>query len=236
MERKTYRIIDRDNEIAIIEINHHIEVRASFISKGQLLTFLHNKFITDEYRKGYDNLVECNWLLLKCCHNWNDCFYTWKNNYEDGVCVNTSKITNYYEYMILDPYDRIMNIPDLAIISFKFKKDIDLPFKRKYYNFKNDEWERYKRRSPAYFEGGGYYRQMNVQQERRMSCDPTHKPYVRCKRNAKHLDPYDIEKTACSESGWKIMKLRKQFMENQKICRTKKKNYRSIKRMVKQCI
>jgi hypothetical protein len=229
MEEKTYRIINRDNKIVNISISHRT-IRGSFTSRGQLLSFLHKRFDIG-YREGVDDIVHANWILNKCCHNWNDVHYTWKVKYNENVYIGCFRIAHHYEYMILDPHDRIMNIPDLARESFKFKKDIDIPDNRQYRYFSNEPWERYKRRSPIYFEGGSYYRNMRVQQERRMACDVMHKPYVRGKRNLHCLDPWNIERMVCSESGWKIIRIRKQWMENQKVCRTKKKNYRSLRRM-----
>jgi len=227
MEEKAYRIINRYNKIVNIPISHRT-IRGYFTSRGQLLSFLHTRFDID-YREGVDDIVHGNWILNRCCHNWNEVHYTSKF-WADEWCYH-DRISHHYEYMILDPHDRIMNIPDLARESFKFKKDIDIPDNRQYRYFSNEPWERYKRRSPIYFEGGSYYRNMRVQQERRMACDVMHKPYVRGKRNPRYLDPWNIERMVCSESGWKIMKIRKQFMENQKVCRTKKKNYRSLGRM-----
>ena len=228
MEKKTYRIINIDNEIAYIDIQWR-KTRGSFKTKDELLSFLHKKFSFgyDEYRKGIDILYKKNWVLVNCCHNWNDKFYTFKSIYEDGKYMGYKVITNYYDYMIIDPYDRIMNIQDLAEESYRFDKKLpEKPYKRSTWKPSNrySLWEK-----RVGEKGSNYYRNIRVNNERRQSCDPMHMPYVRPKRRKHHLDPWNLEKCHVTQGTWKTVKIRKQWMENRNVCRTKKKNYRNHK-------
>lgn len=207
-----YKIIDRYSKI--IFYGSHRKTYCKFDTRYELLKFIkYNFYYTKDYdwngfRKDIDNLVENNGILTKCCHNWNEFRYNIIHDYE------IIKEKEYFEYMIIDPYDRIMNIPDLAeeAHNLHIKKE-----KRKKYIYKprvhpeNCKWVLWKRRGAP--PGYGYYREKTTQKERRIACDPMHKPYVRSKRNINYLNPYNIESKHCIQGTWKNLKIKKQYME-----------------------
>lgn len=191
-----------------------------FKSKRDLLIYV-KKHEKDNFRSGVDHLVKDNSFLSRCCHHWGEWYTEWGC---DRLWQRWSSKRYLRELMIIDAYGRVVNIPDLAEEAFK----ITLPPEEKYPRYSpclddgTEWWEdswwwtlHYKRCKNAGRLGYNCRSKKHLQQERRLSCDEMHKPFIRGKRTKHALNPWGwLESRTKAQITWKQMKIRKQWMEH----------------------
>jgi hypothetical protein len=158
------------------------------------------------------------YVLENACHNFNDKRVDFDHMFDivKGHYVREIRYT-FREYMFIDPYGRILNIPEL-ILDCESVEEVKHKY-RPYWNLTLREWfgkvwAFRESRNPIPYRN--YYRRIKTKHERTWNSAIDHKPYVRPKRRPHCLDPWDIEKMSCNKGyGWKQWKrLRKQWMYN----------------------
>lgn len=215
-----YKVIGVDGKIKRTEWRREPE---TYKSRRELLLHIKGCYSKD-FRLGVDGLIRDNTFLNGCCHHWGETYKVWDHKFNPDTGHYIYKAHTYLRSsMIVDEYGRKANIPDLAKEAWAIK----LPEKSKYYprysymddgtEWWEDSWwwtlhvKRSKRNAYLGYNGRS---KKHLQQERKIACDPMHKPYVRGKRTPMMLDTWGMaESRTKAQITWKQMKIKKQWME-----------------------
>lgn len=193
-----FNLIDRDGGVVV-----------NYENKEELLRFV-KKYTKKDFRVGYDHPVKDNKLLRNIGHCWGDTKPLFDKELSSTL---TPK-----EYMLADIHGRIVNISDLAEEAWNYRFPNKSNWKQNLYDIERwaryDEWRKIYKKRCKHADYHGYYRQKNVQQERRFACDVMHKPFVRPKRRPHRLEPWgELETCVHQEITWKQLKIKKQWQE-----------------------
>ena len=194
-----------------------------FKSKKELLIFVKEAFDEDIHPNSNTNLIWSNWFLSICCHNWNETYVKEIDIFEnERFQYQTPK--HFKKQMIIDSYGRIVNLKDLAEEAWKTKLPVKEDWVRCYplMDCGEDWWQdswwwtlHHNRNKNSDWWGYNGRSKKHLQQERRLSYDPTHKPFVRSKRTALMLDPWGVaESNSKAQITWKQLKIKKQWEEH----------------------
>jgi len=191
-------------------------------SKFELLTSIKESF-EDNFREGVSHLINDNSFLRGCCHHWGEVYFYYDHLFdcESGKYIFKRRAIS-KELMIIDEYGRIVNLPDLAKAALRIK----LPEKKESYGFYYPHnryqwwedslwWTKYHERNKnANWVSYNGSKGKRLQQERRISCDKMHQPFVRGRRTKEALDPWGMAGGQVeTQITWKQMKIKKQYME-----------------------
>jgi hypothetical protein len=200
-------------------INRSGEYAGGWANKNDLLYSIQkgwSSYFLEGFREGVDDIYARNSYLHNFCHHWGEYRTNWDRKWNPGTeSFYHIRRKEYPEMMIMDVYGRIVNLRDLALDAWVTETTRPV-YKRRYYH---SRWEKYWALRNKRFRHphlSTYYRQKSTQQERRISCDEMHKPYIRGKRNRHYLDQWNIESCIHSQITWKQVRVKKQWMVKQK--------------------